>query len=57
MVPNLVNTVKGFAARQKQVLTEVSGARSRAAGASNPQQAPEAPSIELRARLLLAASR
>jgi LemA protein len=29
LVPNLVNTVKGFAAQEKEVLTEVTAARSR----------------------------
>jgi LemA protein len=42
LIPNLVNTVKGFAAQEKQVLTEVTEARSRVAGAGSPQQASEA---------------
>ena len=57
LTPNLVNTVKGLASQEKQVHTELTAARSRVAGAGNPQQAPEAPSLELRAHLLRAASR
>ena len=35
LVPNLVATVKGFAKQEKEVLTAVTEARSRVAGASN----------------------
>ncbi len=39
LIPNLVNTVKGFAAQEKEVLTRVTEARSRVAGAgSRPEQ-------------------
>ena len=36
LIPNLVNTVKGFAAQEKDVLMGVTEARSRVAGASTP---------------------
>jgi len=36
LVPNLVATVKGFAAHEQEVLTEVTEARSRVAGAGSP---------------------
>jgi len=36
LVPNLVATVKGFAAHEQQVLTQVTEARSRVAGAGTP---------------------
>ncbi len=39
LIPNLVNTVKGFAKQEKEVLTEVTNARSRVAGAGNPSEA------------------
>ena len=42
LIPNLVNTVKGFAAHEKQVLTEVTEARSRVAGAGSPEASIEA---------------
>ena len=42
LVPNLVNTVKGFAAQEKDVLTQVTEARSRVAGAGSPGEAMEA---------------
>lgn len=36
LVPNLVATVKGFAAHEQEVLTQVTEARSRVAGAGTP---------------------
>ncbi|RMF25521.1 MAG: LemA family protein [Deltaproteobacteria bacterium] len=38
LIPNLVNTVKGFAAQEKSVLMGVTEARSRVAGASTPAE-------------------
>ena len=42
LVPNLVNTVKGFAAQEKDVLMGVTEARSRVAGAGSPAEKIEA---------------
>ena len=39
LIPNLVNTVKGFAQQEKDVLIKVTEARSRVAGAGNPSEA------------------
>jgi LemA protein len=39
LIPNLVNTVKGFAEQEKEVLVKVTEARSRVAGAGNPSEA------------------
>jgi LemA protein len=38
LIPNLVETVKGFASQEKQVLTQVTEARSRVAGAGTPAE-------------------
>ena len=38
LIPNLVNTVKGFAAQEQDVLVKVTEARSRVAGAGTPEQ-------------------
>jgi LemA protein len=38
LIPNLVNTVKGFAAQEQQVLVKVTEARSRVAGAGSPEE-------------------
>jgi len=38
VIPNLVNTVKGFAAHEEKVLGDISEARTKLAGASGPQE-------------------
>jgi LemA protein len=38
LVPNLVETVKGFAAQEKEVFTNIANARAQMAGARNPQE-------------------
>lgn len=42
LIPNLVETVKGYAAHEEEVLTEISDARARLAGAGTPEQKAEA---------------
>jgi LemA protein len=42
LIPNLVNTVKGFAAQERDVLVAVTEARSRVAGAGSPPEKIEA---------------
>ena len=42
LIPNLVETVKGFASQEKEIFTEVANARSRLAGAASPQEAAAA---------------
>ncbi|MEO0094728.1 MAG: LemA family protein [candidate division WOR-3 bacterium] len=42
LIPNLVETVKGYAAHEKEVLEKVAELRSRAMGATSPKEAAEA---------------
>lgn len=42
LIPNLVSTVKGFAAQEKDVLVQVTEARSRVAGAGTPRETIDA---------------
>jgi LemA protein len=42
LIPNLVETVKGYAAHEKEVLEKVAELRSRAMGATNPTEAADA---------------
>lgn len=42
LIPNLVETVKGFAAQEKSIMTEVAEARAKLAGANTPADAAAA---------------
>ena len=42
LIPNLVSTVKGFAAQEKEVFTNIADARGRLAGAASPREAAAA---------------
>jgi LemA protein len=42
LIPNLVETVKGFAAQEKEIFTNVAEARGRLAGAATPREAAAA---------------
>lgn len=42
LIPNLVNTVKGYAAQEKTIYTDIADARSKLAGATNIQDQADA---------------
>ena len=42
LIPNLVNTVKGYASHEKEVLTEITEARTKFNSANSPQEYAEA---------------
>jgi LemA protein len=42
LIPNLVETVKGFAAHEQEIFTQVAEARGRLAGAASPREAAAA---------------
>jgi LemA protein len=50
LVPNLVETVKGYAAHEREIFTEVANARSRLLAAQNPAQT-EAADVQLQSAL------
>jgi LemA protein len=42
LIPNLVETVKGYAAQEKEIFTSIAASRERMAGAKTPQETIEA---------------
>lgn len=42
LIPNLIEVVKGFAAQEKEILSNISEARTKYAGANTPQEFAEA---------------
>jgi LemA protein len=42
LIPNLVETVKGYAAQEKEIFTSIAESRSKLAGATTPEQQIEA---------------
>lgn len=42
LIPNLVNTVKGYASQEKDIFTDIANARSKLAGATNVNDQAEA---------------
>ncbi len=42
LIPNLVATVKGFAAQEQEIMTAIADSRARLAGAGSPAEAAEA---------------
>ena len=42
LIPNLVNTVKGYASHEEQIFTEIAAARSRLLSAASPSAQMEA---------------
>ena len=46
LIPNLVETVKGYAAQEKEIFTSIAESRSRLAGAKTPAEAIEAANVQ-----------
>jgi LemA protein len=55
LIPNLVETVKGYAAQEKEIFTSIAESRSKLAGATTPEQQIEAANAQTSAlsRLLV----